>query len=148
MKAVPVLDLACPPRTEMLRLIRQVVLAASNEAGFPPDEVGEIEISVDEACTNVIQHAYTGDETSPTLHLNIRLAPDHVAIHITDTGTGLPSDRPGDELDLEEYVARAEPHGLGLLIIDQFMDEVSYDSAGDRGTILSMVKYLRRAAGQ
>lgn len=148
MKSFPILDLACPPRTDMLRFIRRIVLAAAHELGLPAEQASQIEISVDEACTNVIRHAYGEGESSDAVEAGIRLrihfASDRVTIQITDSGCGMPPDGAHGATSLSEYIELAEPHGLGSLIINRFMDEVRYDSHTEKGTVLFMIKYLDR----
>jgi len=151
-RRVPVLDLICPPQTDMLRLIRSVVATVSQELGFSAEEAGLIELAVDEACTNVIVHAYgemdEARKAESVLRVQIRAASDRLAIQVIDTGSGLPEGRRGVD-SLEEYTARPRPSGLGSFIITHFMDEVAYDSpeGSGSGTVLSMVKYLRPAYG-
>jgi len=149
--AAPILDLVCPPRTDMLRLIRSVVATVSRELGFAPDETSMIEISVDEACTNVIRHAY-GDEKPEdpqriVIRVQIRPGPDHLVIRVIDHGSGTPGGEPKGISSIEEYSSQTRPKGLGSYIISQFMDEVAYDSPPGAGTVLSMVKYLHRSRG-
>jgi serine/threonine-protein kinase RsbW len=52
-----------PSSTENLALIREFVTAVGTQAGFTDDEVARLELAVDEACTNVIEHAYGHDIT-------------------------------------------------------------------------------------
>jgi anti-sigma regulatory factor (Ser/Thr protein kinase) len=147
----PVLDLVCPPQTDLLALVRNVVGAVSQSLGFPPDEMHEIEMSVDEACTNVIRHAYDDRSTDDdVLIMRIQIAPasDRLAIRVIDHGVGPPAATDRGVADVEEYAAQAKPCGLGSLIIRRFMDEVSYESPSGHGTILSMVKYLRSAPAE
>jgi anti-sigma regulatory factor (Ser/Thr protein kinase) len=133
----------------MLRLIRSVVTTVSYELGFSPDEASLIELAVDEACTNVIHHAY--DESAvtrtaaPEMRVQIRPAPDRLAVRIIDEGVGLPHTGALGVSGIEEYASQPEPKGLGSYIIAQFMDEVVYDSPPGSGTVLSMVKYLHRS---
>lgn len=142
----PILELVCPPQTDMLALIRRVIVATAHEVGFSPEEVHSIEMSVDEACANVIRHAYRDrdENDEANIHVQIRAASDHLSIRIVDTGSGLPADGARGVSSVEEYALREKPNGLGTFIIGQFMDEVAYDTPADSGTVLSMVKYLRR----
>jgi anti-sigma regulatory factor (Ser/Thr protein kinase) len=145
---MPILELICPPQTDMLRLIRSVVATVSGELGFSPEETSFIELSVDEACTNVIFHAY-GDaaaDDAPIPELRVQLCPasDRLVISVIDEGTGFQPNRMRGVSCVEEYASQPQPKGLGLYIIGRFMDEVAYDSPSGLGTVLSMVKYLRR----
>jgi anti-sigma regulatory factor (Ser/Thr protein kinase) len=143
-----VLELICPPQTDMLRLIRSVVTVVSTELGFSPEEASLIELSVDEACTNVIFHAYgeaaPPSSPEPELRVQIRPAPDRLAICVIDEGTGLCEGSPRGVSCVEEYASQQEPKGLGSYIIARFMDEVVYDSPPGAGTVLTMVKYLHK----
>lgn len=148
----PVLHLTCPPQTDMLHLIRKIVATVSREVGFSPEDASLIEISVDEACTNVIRHAYgdlcagaPGARTEdPLLRLEICPDCDRLAISVIDRGASAPDGRFRSVSSLEEYIAQPHPRGLGYYIITKFMDEVAYDSPPGRGTVLSMVKYLHQ----
>jgi len=143
----PSLDLLCPPQTGMLSLIRRVVAAVLREIGFAPEQASLIELSVDEACTNVIHHAYASAQTSdcgqPILRVQICPALDHVAIRVIDQGRGVPPEGLCGVSSAEEYASRPQPKGLGMFIIGRFMDKVEYDSPPGSGIVLSMVKYLR-----
>jgi len=147
-----VLDLRCPPQTDVLHLIRGVVVTVSREIGFAPDDTSLIELSVDEACTNVIRHAYgeTPDALSASAFLRVQLCPaaDRLAIRVIDRGAGLPRASLKGVGSIEEYASQPEPRGLGLFIIGQFMDEVACESPPGSGTVLFMVKYLRPPGGQ
>lgn len=50
-------EIDCPGSTEILSLIRSLVTAVSGEMGFSDEEIAQIEISVDEVCSNVVCHA-------------------------------------------------------------------------------------------
>ena len=145
----PLLELVCPPQTDMLRLIRSVVTTVAAELGFPSEETSQIELSVDEACTNVIRHAYAevgpAGVPAPELRVEIRPGPDYLMVRVIDEGSGLPPEGSRGVSCIEEYAEQEKPKGLGSFIITHFMDEVSYDSPPGMGTVLSMVKYLRRS---
>ena len=52
--------LAIPSSTRYLEDVRNFVVLHAQEADFPEDAVEQFKIAVDEACTNVIEHAYGG----------------------------------------------------------------------------------------
>ena len=45
-------------RTDKLLEVREFVLEAARNSGFSEEEASKIVLAVDEACTNVIKHAY------------------------------------------------------------------------------------------
>ncbi len=149
-RQIAALDLVCSPRTEVLNLIRNVVTTVSREAGFGPDDTSQIEISVDEACTNVIRHAYTGypkgadDPGQVALRVQICPMADRMAITVIDQGRRTSCEAFRGIASLEEYIAQPQAHhGLGSYIISRFMDKVEYHSSPETGTVLVMVKYRR-----
>jgi len=148
----PVLDLVCPPRTDMLHLIRNVVATVSRTIGFSPEDTSLIEISVDEACTNVIRHAYGNlAKNAPTtkleeaiLKVEIRPTAKGLVISVIDHGTAPRDGWFRSVTSIEQYIAHPELKGLGCFIIHHFMDEVAYNTPPGLGTVLSMVKYLHQ----
>ena len=121
-----------------------VVRAATEKicelVGFGEDTVGNIVLSVDEAMTNVIKHAYDGANDKP---IEVELEPFEsgdvagVRIRLRDFG---------------EYVDRSKiksrdlsdvrPGGLGVHIMNECMDSVDYTPANGGGTTLTMIKNL------
>jgi anti-sigma regulatory factor (Ser/Thr protein kinase) len=140
------LELVCPSCTDILQLVRSVVATVCREIGFSPDDATLIEVSVDEACTNVVRHAYDDPpEAGPdeaVLRVQVQPGADRLAIRVIDAGTGVPPEGFQSVSSPEEYMALAKPSGLGLFIINRFMDEVALESPTGSGTVLSMVKYL------
>ena len=51
--------LTVPGRFESLARISEFVTAAAKSAGLAEDDVFHVEMAVDEACSNVIEHAYS-----------------------------------------------------------------------------------------
>ena len=45
-------------KTENLSTIREFVSENANDAGLSKEEIDDIILAVDEACTNIIKHAY------------------------------------------------------------------------------------------
>ena len=56
-------NLKIPSQKDNLEIIRNFISAIARKVGFKDEDVNKIELAVDEACTNVIRHAYEDDET-------------------------------------------------------------------------------------
>ena len=52
-----------PSSTQHLAMIRDFVSSVGVQAGLGEDDVARLEMAVDEACANVIEHAHHGDQT-------------------------------------------------------------------------------------
>jgi len=54
----PIFHLEMPNRPRSLRMIAGALRAAMEEPGFSKPDIHHLELAVDEACTNVLEHAY------------------------------------------------------------------------------------------
>lgn len=130
-----------PSDPRYLAMMRAVVAAAVETAGFREDERRKIVLGLCEAASNVIEHCYGGDTTC-RLRVRCRVHPDRLEIFLRDFGP-----KPDAQcLELRE-VEQLRPGGLGLHVIRQTMDEVEYDLSPAVGTELRLVKYRCPAPG-
>ncbi len=110
----------------------------AQEAGFESFAIYAVEMAVDEACSNIIEHAY-GGEGKGNIRCTCEVTEDLMTVTIMDRGRPFdPSKVPPPNLskNLEERQA----HGLGLHFIRQWMDEVKFLSNGP-DNILVLVKH-------
>ena len=94
--------------------VREFVSASARKFGFSDEEVSKIALAVDEACTNVIKHAYKFDPTK-VITVTIRPRGRTFEVSIRDTGRQF---NPSDVLapDMKEYliVVNMRQHKLAL----------------------------------
>jgi anti-sigma regulatory factor (Ser/Thr protein kinase) len=131
-----------PSSTQNLALIREFVARVAAQAGLNEAEVGQLELAVDEACANVIEHAY-GDDKTKQVMVRAVFDEDALRIHVIDTGKGFdPTQVP--EQELKDLIAKRRTGGLGMRLIKTLMDEVHYDIEPGQRNELRMVKKLRK----
>lgn len=131
-----------PSSTQNLAMIRDFVGNVGTQAGLAEDDVAKLELAVDEACTNVIEHAHGGDLTKDVV-VRAEFDEKTLRIEVVDTGHGFDPATLPDEA-LPEMVAHRRSGGLGLRMMKSLMDEVSYEIVpGDRNR-LRLVKRLSR----
>lgn len=139
------LELSCKPHSRILGSLRCIVTNLAREHGFHDEQIEQIEMAVDEACANVVRHAYTeeqrNDEQLFRINLRLTFCNQAITIHVIDYGVGL-KNKPKGASSVNEYLERGATGGLGLHIIDSFMDEVVYEYPDNAGTHLIMKKYL------
>ncbi len=133
------LELKIPSDPAFLTIMRQVTSAVGAMAGLSPEEVNAVVLAVDEACTNVIKHAYKYDY-SQHMVLNCELRSDRLELRLRDFGAKCDLSRIRSR-DLDDV----KPGGLGVHIINEVMDEVEYDTRHAVGTELKMTKFLKPA---
>lgn len=97
-----------------------------------------LQVAVGEICSNSIKHAYAGRGGKP-IHVSVRGNDDRLVIEVRDFGKKFDpqSYRPPD---LEAVVEG----GIGLHLVRQFVDELSYDVTQEQGTRWTLVKHRRR----
>ena len=135
-------SLHVPSSTENLAMIREFVLSVGEQAGLSAAELVQLETAVDEACSNVIEHAYGSDVTK---EVSVRATLDDAVLEITVTDTGIGFD-PGsvEQKGLDKLVRSRKSGGMGMVLIKKFMDDVQYQNTGEKNE-LRMVKRLKKS---
>lgn len=107
-------------------------------AGLDEKAVYAVQLAVDEACSNIIEHAYRGQEGGQ-IECICNLDEDGLEIILKDQGQKFD---PDEVPDLEVGVPLEElgNRGAGLFLIRKIMDEVHFDSSRPEGTTLIMKK--------
>jgi len=141
-------EVVTPGRGDYLAYIRLVVADLARQVGFHEDEVAKIEMAVDEACSNVVEHAYAEKrawhwKSSPEIRLDVREENDRLIIEINDHGQQFDFSNYQPQ-DIEERIAGMKTGGYGVFIMRKFMDEVQYNSSSETGNTLRLVKYLKK----
>ena len=132
--------LTVPGQFEYLAQISDFVIKAAREAGLSEDDIFHVEMAVDEACSNVIEHAYARVEG------NIELAcavpePGRLTITIHDQGRPFdPESVPQPPLGEDATLDMIQEGGLGLYFMRKLMDEVTFSFTPGDGNTLVMTK--------
>ncbi len=149
-KSTGKLQIHTPGHGSYLSYIRSLVGDLARKVGFPDEEVAKIEMAVDEACSNVVEHAYKAkkewrwNHRDPEIRLDVRAENGRLIIEINDHGQrfDFASYNP---VNVEGRIKEMLPHGYGIFIMRKFMDEVQYSSSDAMGNTLRLVKYLKKS---
>jgi serine/threonine-protein kinase RsbW len=122
-----------------LEKIGNLVIQVSTQAGLSEFDTYAVQLAVDEACSNIIEHAY-GGEGKGDIWIKFTILDDGLKVEIVDYGE--PFDPhvipdPQKNLPLENL----KPGGLGLFLMRKMMDEVYFDFTNRHGNRLTMVKW-------
>lgn len=129
-----------PGATASLAVIRWVVSRLSVAAGLSPTAVDQVEMAVDEACTNVLDHAYADSDPKPPLHVIIENTPDALIFDIIDQGKTF--DYPSyQEPKFPAHWLEGNERGVGLYLIHRLMDKVEYENIPHAGNRMRLTKY-------
>ncbi len=120
-----------------LALIRTTVQAAAEARGCNPKCVADIVMAVNEACMNIIQHAYKGD-ASGVIELEMYSTSTELEVVLKDFAP------PVDVDDIRpRRLEDVRPGGLGTFFIRQSMDDCTYGNLHDTcGNYLRMKKKI------
>jgi serine/threonine-protein kinase RsbW len=133
-------QLIVPGRFERLIEIAAFITQAARAAGLNDDEVFHVEMAVDEACSNIIEHAYATQ--AGDIHLACTCpAAGQFEIVIRDSGQPFdPADVPPPQVDTPADLDNLNEGGLGLYFMRKLMDEVRFEFVPGQGNVLTMTK--------
>lgn len=135
-----------------IRTICKFVAEGAAEAGLDENDVFHVELCCDEAATNIIEHAYRGENIGP---IGVEYIINDQTLTITLSDDGRPFDpttvpippsvnaASGNGESATDLAGQLQVGGLGLHLIRNLMDEVYYTTDPKHGNTMTMVKYLR-----
>jgi serine/threonine-protein kinase RsbW len=134
-------ELRVKSKTENLSEIRDFVSVSARDAGIPEVTVENIILAVDEACTNIIKHAY---KLSPEGELIIKIDYDEekFTVMIIDYGKSFEPERVPLP-DLQKYYREHRVGGLGMYLMKSLMDDVTYTSIPGKYNQVLLSKNIR-----
>ncbi len=135
-------SLKVPSSTENLAMVRDFVSSIGVQAGFSENEVARLALAVDEACANVIEHAY-GQEATHDVTIRAVVDDDALRFEIVDTGKGFDPSHIQQQ-DVDELIRQRRSGGLGLRLIRNIMDDVQYRIVPGEKNELRMTKKLKK----
>ena len=109
----------------------------AGKAGIPPAVTARVGMAFDELLANTISYGYADGERHE-IHVDVDVHSDHLTVVLSDDGVPFnPFTRkdPDTSLAIEER----EIGGLGIHLVKNVMDEVSYERKVDRN-VLTLVK--------
>jgi serine/threonine-protein kinase RsbW len=105
------------------------------------DDTFALQTAIDEACANVVDHAYQG-KPDGEMHIQCALSDGEVTVTITDRGK--PFDpRSVPRPDVSAPLQKRQEGGLGLFLMERLMDSVKFEFDAAKGNRLTMKKKVR-----
>ena len=113
------LTLAADPSE--LGQVRQIVRAIGDTLHVPPGRTDDMVLTVDEACANVVAHAYRPDHPERIMHVRVHTQADEVVFVVSDNGSPI-------------VEGKSPSAGLGLRLIREIADQLDIEGPGEDGT--------------
>jgi serine/threonine-protein kinase RsbW len=123
-------ELKVDARLENLSKINDFVATAMKQLGIEKN-LHNVQLAVDEACTNIIKHAYSGRGGMITISCEVEGS--YLVITIKDRGKAFDPASVSPP-DLESEIHERRVGGLGIHLMRKLMDEVHYtfDAGGNK----------------
>jgi serine/threonine-protein kinase RsbW len=122
-----------------LEKICDYITNCGSEAGLNEEEVYAVQLAVDEAATNIIEHGY-GEECPSRIDITCEILKDGLKVIIYDDAEPFdPTKVPDPEINVS--LDDVKPRGLGIFFMRKMMDEVKYEASPDKGNTLTMIKH-------
>jgi serine/threonine-protein kinase RsbW len=128
-----------------LGAIRRFVAETARSLGADERVIRDLQLAVDEICSNVMAHGYAGKggALEVAVERTVERAAPSIRAVVRDWGRAFdPEQAPAPNLDLP--LEERSLGGLGLYLVRQVMDEVRFVFDTERGNTVTMVKRLDR----
>lgn len=124
--------------TENLSEVREFVSRHASDHGFTKENVSDIRLAVDEACTNIIKHAYNYDKTK-VVTIELEFEDNRLVVVLTDYGVGFNPDR-YKKPNLPEQIKKKKRGGMGVHLMRNLMDKVIYQNEDGKNRLFMSKK--------
>lgn len=133
--------LRLPAKMESLESFRSFVLSRVEEQGVPRAIIGKIDLALEEILTNIVSYAYTQADGDGSIELNCCPGPDgEFRLCIADWG--IPFDPLAQKApDLTTDLAERQPGGLGIHLVRQMADGITYKRENGRNLLKLCFRY-------
>ena len=122
-----------------LEKICDYVTDSARQAGLNETEIYAVQLAVDEAATNIMEHGY-GRECPNRIDVTCEILENGLKVIIYDDADPFNPESVPDP-DLSVSLEDIKPRGLGVFFMRKMMDEVTYEPSSENGNILTMIKY-------
>ena len=126
---------------ENLATIADFVIKAAQASGLNEKATFEVQMAVDEACANVIEHGY-GEEDKGEIALCCECAEGDFVVTIHDNARPFEPDAVPSP-DITCSLDKRQDRGLGLFFMRRLVDEVCF-YLNTEGNKLTMIKKIQR----
>ncbi|HAM81502.1 anti-sigma B factor RsbW [Ornithinibacillus bavariensis] len=144
MESFDFIEMRFPAKPEYVGVIRLSLSGIANRMGFTYEDIEDLKISISEAVTNVVNHAYRGEEQGEVT-IGFGVYDNRLEIMVADRGGSFDLQDIKEDIGPqanEESIENLREGGFGLFLINALMDKVEIKN--DSGVIVLMTKYLEK----
>jgi anti-sigma regulatory factor (Ser/Thr protein kinase) len=136
---MPPFELCVSSDLSQLARISEFVTQSARQAGVPEADVYDIQMATDEACTNSIEHAYSGN--TGEVRVCCWVENKEFVVRVTDFGKQFDPNKipvPDTKAPLESR----DIGGLGLFFMRELTDGLEFHSDGEKGNQVILRKRI------
>ena len=131
-------------RTDNLLEVREFVGAIARQNGFDEEDIANIVLAVDEACTNIIKHAY---QYAPDKEIEISILQGNQSFEVRIYDNGRTFDPTTlHPPDMKEHLSHYRQGGLGVYLMKRLMDKVEYYFQPGKRNEVRLIKFYPRTS--
>jgi serine/threonine-protein kinase RsbW len=131
------LIITIPSHPKYLSVVRTVTVKIGQLYEINETVLEDIKLAIDEACTNIIKHAYQGD-TSKKIILKYKISQKNFKVIIEDNGI-----KSNINLMKGRNLEDIRPGGLGIHLIKRVFDIFEFDEKKRKGNRLKLIKHIK-----
>jgi serine/threonine-protein kinase RsbW len=129
-----------PSNIVYLNSVRAFLTSVLGESGYRDDDISDIELAIDEALANIMEHAY-GMDKPKTVDLSFYITHEYFLAKLRDKGASF--DLAAQIKQEQDTLASSRTRGRGCYIINKIMDNIEYQTIPDVGNELVLLRYAR-----
>ncbi|MBN2211115.1 MAG: ATP-binding protein [Sedimentisphaerales bacterium] len=133
-------DITIPSRYPHAKAVEDRIVLEAQQTGYDEESIFALRLSLEESLTNAIRHGNASD-ASKHVSVKYRITQDRIDVVISDEGSGFDPCSIPDPTQ-PEFLSR--PSGRGILLMRAYMNEVTFNSKGNR---VHLVKFRNHQAG-
>lgn len=147
--ASPAVRATCVANAECLAHLLQLLDRYCLQHGVDSESLHDLHLIAEEACVNVLRHAYPADKPGPLgLLVQAKARDGRTLIELTIEDEGIPFDPLSvPEPDRDGPVEDMPLGGLGVMLIRRLSDVQRYTRDPVRGNVFTLCKFLPVAGG-
>lgn len=127
-----------PSHPKYLSVIRATTINVGKLYEIPEEEIEDIKLAIDEACSNIIKHVYKGD-TTKNIVVKYTIKKELFKVIIEDSGN-----KSYIEYMQGRNLSDVRPGGLGIHFIKRVFDVIRFDEHKRKGNRLILTKYFSK----
>ncbi len=132
-----------PGRNDSLAALSEYICEQAAAAGLSEKEIYAVQLAVDEAASNIIEHAY-GGENRGEIECSCTVSKNEIKVVLKDQGKSFAPEEVAN-LPIGAPLEKFGPRGAGLLLMNKLMDKVQFKFLKGRN-VLTMIKRKKKSA--